>query len=160
MRSRSRLARALVGGIAFPAAGIAIAALAFWAGLGASEREGLLHVLSGHADVVATVAIASAVALGIVAHALYLRYDELPRSLADEIAVIAGPNPQQRIAASGPGAFRRIAAEVNRLGERLAGAERDVDARVESALARLNEEKNRLAALMSELAHPVLVCNS
>src|SRR5215468_9452832 len=102
MSSSRRLLRALSAGIAIPAATVAIAVAAFWAGLGASEREELQRVLSGHADVVATVALVAAIALGIVAHALYLRYDELPRALADDIALIARPDATHRIVPAGP----------------------------------------------------------
>ena len=45
------------------------------------------------------------------------------------------------------------------LAERRRIAEREVDAQIRAAQASLAEERNRLAALMAELAAAVIVCN-
>jgi DNA polymerase-3 subunit epsilon len=160
MTRRLALARALALGIALPVAAAAFAGAAAWAALAAPEREQVGRIVVEHLDAFATLALALLVFLGIATHALYHRYVEIALAMADEIALIIGPNRAHRLAAGGPEGLRRIAAAVNHLAQRLGEAERAIDARVQSAVGGINEERNRLAALMSELAQCVLVCNS
>jgi DNA polymerase-3 subunit epsilon len=156
----SAFARALAITFAAVAGVLGLAGAGFWAGLDAAGREQIAEVLARHAELVATLCIVLAVVLGIVAHALYRRYVELPQLMAEEVLLIAGPNPAHRIAAGGPQGLRSMARSINRMAERLGDAEGQIRLGVENATAGLSEERNRLAALMSELAQCVLVCNS
>lgn len=53
-----------------------------------------------------------------------------------------------------------LAAAINALADRYQAAERDVAERIEAGRVDLVRERNRLAALMSELAAAVLVCTA
>jgi DNA polymerase-3 subunit epsilon len=116
--------------------------------------------VSTFAELVVTLAIVGAVFLGIAAHVLYRRYVQLPRRMAEEALLIAGPNPSHRIVPEGTRGLRSMAQSINRMAERLGDAEERIRLGVEKATADLSEENSRLAALMSELAQCVLVCNS
>jgi len=88
------------------------------------------------------------------------RYPLAAQRMAEEIVLIYTVNPEHRVARSGGAEMRRLADAVNALADTLDRLRRDVQSRITEAHRRLEEEKNRLAALMSELAHSVLVCNS
>jgi DNA polymerase-3 subunit epsilon len=80
------------------------------------------------------------------------------RRLAREVSLIAAANPDHRIEAWGP-VRGRLAEAVNELADRSQAAQRDIEGSVTAATADLERERNRLAALMSELTIAVLVCN-
>jgi DNA polymerase-3 subunit epsilon len=67
----------------------------------------------------------------------------------------AGPMPGH-----GAAELVRLAHEIDRLAEEAQRLRIESDARVRESLAHLEEERNRLAALMSELVEGVLVCNA
>ena len=82
------------------------------------------------------------------------------RRLARETRLISsGANPGYRLEERRPPSARGVAVAVNELAERAQAAERDVEGKVAAARADLEQERNRLAALMSELTPAVLVCN-
>ena len=55
---------------------------------------------------------------------------------------------------------RQLAQAINLLAEQRESVLKDVEVRIAQARADLDEERNRLAALMSELAQSVVVCNA
>ena len=81
------------------------------------------------------------------------------RELREQAALILHVNPAHRVALDGPAEIRALAGTINEFGvahEQIL-AERDEQLRV--ARADLEEERNMLAALMSELSSGILVCN-
>ncbi|NJM10525.1 MAG: cell wall metabolism sensor histidine kinase WalK [Synechococcaceae cyanobacterium SM1_2_3] len=60
---------------------------------------------------------------------------------------------------AGPSAIKRLAQAVNTLAEHRETLAQDLETKVAQAKASVEAEKNRLAALMSELSQGVLVCN-
>lgn len=81
------------------------------------------------------------------------------KHLTDQIKMILRANPAYRIRPDGPADMRRLAHTVNTLADRLQEALQTQTEQIQQAKASLEEEKNRLAALMSELTEGVLVCN-
>ncbi|MGZ5915698.1 MAG: hypothetical protein ACXWJU_10250, partial [Hyphomicrobium sp.] len=100
------------------------------------SRRGLSTLYGGamSLDLLAALAVAGLAASAIAAHVAYRRYVLAPRALADEIALMAGPNRSHRLVPAGGGGLRRIAAAVNRLAQRLDAAESAVEARVDVAV--------------------------
>ena len=137
------------------------AALAFvvWSGLAAEHRPLLAAALAARVDLVVFVALLIAAALGIVVNGLFNAYVVAPQRLAEETRLIAGANPRHRIALDGDADLQRLAAEINALADRYHTQEAGIETRVAAARGELEQERNRLAALMSELSQSVLVCN-
>jgi DNA polymerase-3 subunit epsilon len=79
--------------------------------------------------------------------------------MADEVTLIHTVNPEHRLTPAGGPEMRRLVDALNTFAAAHDRLRRQVAARIDDANARLEEEKNRLAALMSELADSVLVCN-
>jgi DNA polymerase III epsilon subunit family exonuclease len=92
---------------------------------------------------------------------LLFRYYIIPiLQLAEKARLITTVNPGYRIAPSGAREVRHLTAVINDAAEAYQNLQRKVDARIQAAQTELNEERNRLAALMSELPSGVLVCNT
>jgi DNA polymerase-3 subunit epsilon len=68
-------------------------------------------------------------------------------------------NRNFRVVGEGPPEVRQLAEATNDLAQQRDGLMDDVDTQIAAAKASVEEEKNRLAALMSELAQAVVVCN-
>jgi DNA polymerase III subunit epsilon len=100
------------------------------------------------------------VVAGLVAMVARLvgRYTAAARRLTAETRLLLA-NPDHRPDRSGPTELAELATAVGELAERRRVAEHEVAAQIGAAQASLEEERNRLAALMAELAAAVIVCN-
>ncbi len=96
---------------------------------------------------------------GVLANWLVRAYLSPVRRLAESTRLIAGGNPGHRIAAEGSAEMRELTEAINLLAARHEGLLEGLEARVGRVRLDLDQEKNRLAALMSELAQSVVVCN-
>ncbi|MBS1694580.1 MAG: PAS domain-containing protein [Actinobacteria bacterium] len=130
-----------------------------YTGLPADRRAVLHGVIAGQA---AVLAIGGALALaGLVALVAHLsgRYISAVRRLAADTRLVVDANPDHTVEPSGPADIAGLASAVAELARRRRTAERAVDEQIAAARATVEEERNRLAALMAELAAAVLVCN-
>jgi DNA polymerase-3 subunit epsilon len=143
----------IVGGLALLGAGL-------WAGASAAERDTLGDVLRSQVAFLAAGVVLLIGLVGLTLVRLFGRHVQLPRRLAADTRLIATVNPGHRLEVRRPPELVELAARVNELADRYEAAERDVAARVEAGRADVARERNRLAALMSELAAAVLVCNA
>ena len=84
---------------------------------------------------------------------------EAPALLADEIGLLVGTDPSRRLKPAGSPELQRIAEAVNGLADQRQSLQEDVESRIREARLSVEEERNRLAALMSELNQSVVVCN-
>ena len=75
--------------------------------------------------------------------------------ISEQLAVLAAPALQ----AGQSGRLQRIAEAVNGLADQRQSLQEDVESRIREARLSVEEERNRLAALMSELNQSVVVCN-
>lgn len=91
---------------------------------------------------------------------LFGRYAKAARALAEQTRVISGSNPDLRLSLQGARELAEVAAAINGLADTYGSLRRDSESRAADARLQLEEERNRLAALMSELGQGVLVCNA
>jgi DNA polymerase-3 subunit epsilon len=104
------------------------------------------------------VALAGLAACGGITGWLYRRFAVAPRALAEQTRLVLA-NPGYRVSGATP-ELGPLAAEINRLAGAYHGAQGDMEAKIAESGARLEEERNRLAALMSDLSQAVLLCNA
>jgi DNA polymerase-3 subunit epsilon len=97
-------------------------------------------------------------AQGIALKTLISRYLAPMWRMTEEVVLLTS-NPGHRIVPQGARETRDLAGKLNKLAETHQQLHDDVQARVDAANRALAEEKDRLAALMAELAQSVLVCN-
>ncbi|MCS6944574.1 MAG: exonuclease domain-containing protein [Sutterellaceae bacterium] len=160
MRSRAPLTWIGAGcaaALALLAAAFAVVALA----LSEEERAALSALLaSERAPLLAYGLALLMVITAAVAHWLYRRYPLAARQLAEEARVLLVANPEHSVSTTGAAELRELAAVINQLAARYRQSERELDVRSAEARARVEEERDRFAALMSELSEGVVVCNT
>ncbi len=106
------------------------------------------------------VAVMLAIALGIWLQRAFHATFTHARRLADDIDIVLSANPGHRAQVDGPAEFRYLAQRVNHAADIFQTTLSGQETAITQAQAGLEQERNRLAALMSELAQGVLVCNS
>lgn len=137
------------------ALGVALAA-----GLPDADRATLLRVLAERAPLLAFAALILLFACAGAVKWLFGEYVTAIHALAEQTAVVLDANDTLRLSTQGAREVAEAAAAVNRLAEAHSELKRDLERRTREAGAQLEEERNRLAALMSELSEGVLVCNA
>lgn len=145
---------------AYVAAGVAVLALLLWSTLTAGQREALGAAVRGQAVAVALGMALVLAGLAALLARLLAAYAVTARRLAADTRLVLGANPAHRLDPFGPPELADLAETVNQLAERLGVAEGEVARQVDAAKAGLEQERNRLAALMAELTVAVLVCNA
>ena len=139
---------------------VAAAAALVAAGLAEQEYRLLLRVLQERAPVLGFAAVLLLFLCAGVLGWLFKRYVTALRSLAEQTRIVFAANPEHRVVANGAAELHELGATINRLADAYSRLLADLEARSGAANARLEEERNRLAALMSELAEGVLLCNA
>lgn len=155
-RSFVTLVLAVLGALVF----LGGAAVIFYAALPPADRETVSSVVARQGVVLAMLGLLLVLSLGMLVELLLRRYVIAARALVDETDLILGPNPGRRVHPAGTPELRALARAVNRFAERHQELQNAVTTRIEGARADMEEEKNRLAALMSELTQGVVVCNT
>ena len=122
-------------------------------------RSALARSLDDSAGLLVLFAVFLLVVLGLLTGIGFRAYVEGLARLRDGARIILAANPAHRLPEEGPSEAVDLARAINALADRHQSALGEVERRVREANATLDEEKNRLAALMSELANSVLVCN-
>ena len=142
--------------LAVPAA---LAVLLAW-GLPEADASALARVLEQRALLLLLGALLLLPACAGAVRWIFARYVTAARALAEQTHVIRSANPDLRLPPQPVRELAELAAAINGLADAYRGLQRDSDARSAEARTRLEEERNRLAALMSELSQGVLVCNA
>jgi DNA polymerase III subunit epsilon len=132
--------------------------LGSWLNLAPQERE----VLLGLADKILPFPVLGAVILFVVIGvmvSLLFRYYIIPiMRMAESTQLITLANPDHRVPTSGAREVAHLAEVINASAEAFQKLQQEVEAAIYEARAELLEERNRFAALMSELPVGVLVC--
>jgi len=91
---------------------------------------------------------------------LLFRYYIIPvLRMAEQTRLITTANPDYRITAEGANELVMLADVINESAEAFQSLQNDVEGKIQLSNLALKEERNRLAALMSELPYGVVVCN-
>ncbi|GEM_PF-6007463 len=136
-----------------------LAGLALWTGLDAARRSvftGLLHESLG---LLVSLALLLPFVLGALLRWWVKAWPQALVRIAEEVTLIHSLNPEHRVTPSGAAALRQLGAAINAFAEAQQRLLKQLQSRRAEADASLEEERKRLAALMSELAHGVVVCN-
>ena len=147
----------LAGALALLAA-ISVGAVALT--LEGAEREAVAALLMPRAMLVVMIWLA---VFGFAAWAgsrLHARYVEAPARLHEQAQVLlaAGADPQP-LEGGGDAAIRGLAETLNALARERSALRHDVARQIAEASRGIAQERNRLSALMAELAQSVVVCN-
>ena len=140
--------------IAFVATGAAV-----WADLSVDERSVLGPLLSPRGGLIGAMIVLAMVIAALAVRELHQRFVGVPAKLAEDGRTLLEAEPTRRLKAAGTDETRAFVDIINSLADQRQGLQEDVEKRVSDARRSVEEEKNRLAALMSELTQSVVVCN-
>ena len=159
MRSKVKLMLVLAGRYVLLVLLFGAVGTVLWADMDPQEREAMLAILENRYGLAVFVILVCWVIIGFIVHALYRAYVLAPLRLREQALVMVNANPGLRLQVMGAPEIKNFVEVVNALAERRESLQRDVDEKVREAKASVEAEKNRLAALMSELSQSVVVCN-
>ncbi|MBZ0132596.1 MAG: exonuclease domain-containing protein [Rhodocyclaceae bacterium] len=130
-----------------------------WADMKAAERQAFLAIMMPRIELSVLIILMAWAVLGMIVHVIYRAYVLAPMALREQALVMVNANPSLRLQELGAPEIRTLAQVVNALAEQRESLQRDVEDKIREARSSIEEEKNRLAALMSELTQSVVVCN-
>ncbi|MDP2005039.1 MAG: exonuclease domain-containing protein [Rubrivivax sp.] len=131
-----------------------------WSGWSETERAAALALLDGRGAQVMLAVVVLLVFAGAVAQPLLRRWVLATAQLREQAQVLVSSDVQRQLAVpGGAGPVRALAATINDLAAQRDQLKRDIAAEVAQASRGIAQERNRLAALMSELTQSVVVCN-
>lgn len=139
--------------------GVALTVLAFWTDLSPDERLVWIPLAMPRVGLFIVLLVLGLALIGFILQGLFKAYVTAPHKLAEEANVILAANPEARLTPQGAPDLHPLIEVVNQLAESRQVLQRDVEQKIRQAKTSLEEEKNRLAALMSELTQSVVVCN-
>ena len=136
-----------------------LTSLLIWLGASPGMREVLVEHLLPQVPL-GGMLTATGFVLGLVLiRRLFNRYVTGMAAMVEELRLMLGSNRSFRITEEGPPELRELVRAINDLATQRDAYIDDVESQVAKAKANVEEEKNRLAALMSELAQAVVVSN-
>ncbi|WP_345795037.1 exonuclease domain-containing protein [Thauera sp. JM12B12] len=136
-----------------------LTALIVWVETQGEGRELLIDVLAPHLSL-GTMLTALGFAAGVgVVRALFRQYVQGLLRMSEHLRLMLGANRGFRVQPEGPPEVQALAAAANQLATQRDELMCDVAAQIARAKESVELEKNRLAALMSELTQSVVVCN-
>ncbi len=130
-----------------------------WLSLEASEQQALGAALVARAAVLGLSWLALLALLGWVLGVLQRRFVNAPARLLEETRVLLTAPGAQQLKPRGSAQTRALALAINELAAQRDALRADMAQQVAQASRSVQQEKNRLAALMSELSQSVVVCN-
>jgi DNA polymerase-3 subunit epsilon len=136
-----------------------VTSLLIWLDMQEKEREMLTELLLSRLPI-GTMMTIFGFAIGVgVLNWLFKQYVQGLLRMAETLRLMLGANRNFRVSVEGPPEVQQLARAANDLAQQRNALMDDVDAQIGAAKASVEQEKNRLAALMSELAQAVVVCN-
>jgi len=130
-----------------------------WRYADADERTLFVELIGPHLPIgIFTTLIAFIIGVAVVRN-FYRRYVQGLLRMAENQQLMLEANRDFRIQAEGPPEVQALARATNALAEQRDALLRDVEEQIARAKQSVEEERNRLAALMTELTQCVVVCN-
>ncbi len=164
MKTDRRALLAVAGSAAAVALLLAAFALAaggmLWSDFDQTERTAVAAALATRWGLPLMAGVALAAAAAAAMQALVLRWITAPARLLEDSRVLLGTDVQRVLSAEGAAtSVQGLAQAINELARQRDQLKRDIADEVARASLGVAQERNRLAALMSELTQSVVVCN-
>ena len=159
MNPRLRFALWVAAAFGAIAALVGVVLVLATAGMREEEQRLLREALEERGPLLAFIALVVLIACAGLMRWLFARLVSPLAAIAAQTRTIASANIAHRVSSPGGPETGELVASINRLGDAYRSQHAEMEARIAESNARLEEERNRLAALMSELAEGVLVCN-
>jgi DNA polymerase-3 subunit epsilon len=136
-----------------------LTALALLLDMPEGDRDTLIRVLQHRMPVgVVMTLVGFTLGVALLRH-LFRQYVEGLHRMAEHLRLMHSANRNFRVTPEGPPEVQELALAANELAQQRDELLQDVEQQIATAKANVENERNRLAALMSELAMGVIVCN-
>lgn len=136
-----------------------VTALLVWIETKGEHKDLLIEVIAPHLPL-GTLMTIMGFAFGVaVVRTLFRQYVQGLLRMAENLNLMLAANRDFRVKEDGPPEVQALAHNANALAQQRDELMQDVEAQIAHAKQSVEEEKNRLAALMSELTQSVVVCN-
>lgn len=159
MTGKKVLPYALAGVGAYFFGLLALMGAVVWADLTAEEQVRVGPVLSQRLELIGALAVLGFIGVAVAIRAIYLHLVVATGKVAEAVRLLATTDVDRPVEPAGSHDLRAIVRAVNTLVEQRRALRRDVSQQIREARRSVEEERNRLAALMSELTQSVVVCN-
>ena len=136
-----------------------VTVLLVWLDMKDDERELLGQLLLSRLPIGVMMTVFGFAFGVMVLNKLFKQYVNGLMRMSETLRLMLGANRDFRVTPEGPPEVQQLARAANDLAQQRDAMMEDVEAQIAAAKASVEEEKNRLAALMSELAQAVVVCN-
>ncbi|MDX9698146.1 MAG: exonuclease domain-containing protein [Rhodocyclaceae bacterium] len=136
-----------------------VTATVAWMTTDEAERAVLFEVFSNHLAIGAITTLVGLAAGISLLRSLFRQYVSGLLRMAEQQHLMLGANREFRIEEKGPPEIRALARTANELAQQRDELLHDVERQISEAKHSVELEKDRLAALMSELTQSVVVCN-
>jgi len=131
-----------------------------WSALAESGRAELAAALAAISPLLVMLGLALAGSVAALAQPLVRRWIKAPWRLLEQAQVLLTTDTQRSVSAeAGAAPLQGLARLINELASQRDLLKREINSEVARASQGVAEERNRLAALMSELTQSVVVCN-
>ena len=130
-----------------------------WATLAPAERTQAADILGPRAALLLLALLGLLAGLGWWVPRAWRRWVLAPALLLEEARVLVDTDAQRSLASDGDVALRGLAGAINALVAQRGALRSSMALQVAAASRSIEQERKRLAALMSELSQAVLVCN-
>lgn len=130
-----------------------------WSTLAENERSAIVNAIGPRLVLLMGMWAVSLIAVGMALRWLVGYFMTAPARLCEEAQVLLGTDVKRQLVPSGSLENRRLTDLFNQLVQQREALREEMDSRVQEAARNTELEKNRLAALMSELTKSVVVCN-
>ena len=127
--------------------------------LTSEELDFLIRLLGRFVGPVLVVAFLFVVVCIWSLESVYRNYIRPIPKLAEKVSLINASNPSYRLPGEGGADIRRLCDRINEIAQRYESLSGQVEERVQRARADSEQEKNTLAAIVTELPEGVLICN-
>ncbi len=131
--------------------------IVFWGQLSPEEKNLIINVI--HPKHLIALCAPLLIGLLLALHTIYKKYILPLGRLAEETTLIHTANPSHRININGGGIVRNLAISINEGADRYEELHSTVKQKILQAKAQVEDEKNTLAAFISELSEGVVICN-
>ena len=138
---------------------IAATVLLVGSAIGDEASRAVVAVVAPHTALVVLTTLMLIVVAAFVAQALYLRWVAAPARLLEQAQVLLAADADRELVVDGAAQVSGLAELINALVRQRSELRRDVGLKVAQASRGIEQERSRLAALMSELTQSVVVCN-
>ena len=138
---------------------LAAAAALFAATMSPAERAMLWGLVEPRIALVFMLWAVLSLAAGVALRRAWVQFGAAPAKIAEAVQVVLANDDAPRLPTSGSAGSRALAAAVNALVVQRNTLRQGIASKVAEASREIEQERNRLAALMAELAQSVVVCN-